>query len=363
MHTRFVKRVTPFSPVVLRNLFFLGAALVFVLWPFSPNVLASIFVCTNCDCTDDVINGPAVCLANMICEPEGTDIPIATFSSDECPNQFPQVNNQAFLSGVVGGTGVPAQSRAVSIGPNLVCHDDITVTLCDGTSTTQGSAVMNPSCCSFPPPPPPPISCAGGGDDGEPDPDCRNQQSGSPIIFDLSGNGFLLTSVANGVKFDISGTGNPIQMGWTAQSADNAFLALPGADGLVDNGKQLFGNFTPQPTSNNPNGFAALAVYDLPANGGNGDGIIDSRDAIYSQLRLWIDTNHDGISQPEELHALSSLGVVSVSLNYTLSLRVDQYGNLFRYRAAVDPNGPDPAHVGRTAYDVFFVTAASSGTQ
>lgn len=185
----------------------------------------------------------------------------------------------------------------------------------------------------------------------------------SPIIIDVDGSGFQLTDADNGVRFDISGTGTPIQMGWTAEGAANAFLALPGADGLVDSGKQLFGNFTSQPPSNNPNGFAALAVYDLPANGGNGDGIIDSRDAIYPALRLWIDANHDGISQPEELHTLSSLGVVSISLNYTLSRRVDQYGNVFRYKAAVDPNDPDPTHAGRTAYDVFFVTAASSGPQ
>jgi hypothetical protein len=184
----------------------------------------------------------------------------------------------------------------------------------------------------------------------------------SPIILDLNGKGFILTSAAGGVKFDISGTGHPIQIGWTAQGVDNAFLALPGADGLVDSGMQLFGNFTPQPPSPDPNGFLALAVYDLPANGGNGDGVIDSGDAIYPHLRLWIDANHDGISQPEELHTLPSLGVISISLHDTLSRRVDQYGNVFRYKAPVDPNDPDPAHVGRTAYDVFFVTLNPSGT-
>jgi hypothetical protein len=199
--------------------------------------------------------------------------------------------------------------------------------------------------------------CQGGSSSG-PGLEAPPGQTGcsSPIIVDVSGNGFFLTSAAFGVLFDISGTGTPIQMGWTAQGADNAFLALPDADGLVDNGKQLFGNFTPQAPSNNPNGFAALAVYDLPINGGNGDGIIDSRDAIYSSLRLWIDANHDGISQPGELHTLPSLGVTSISLNYILSRRVDQYGNVFRYEAAVDLNDPDPTHVGRTAYDVFFVT-------
>jgi hypothetical protein len=163
-----------------------------------------------------------------------------------------------------------------------------------------------------------------------------------------------LTDAKNGVVFDITGTGHPIRMGWTASGADNAFLALPGADDLVHNGKQLFGNFTPQPPSNTPNGFAALAAYDDPKNGGNGDCIIDSRDAIFASLRLWIDANHDGISQPNEIHTLPSLGVNSISLNYKESKKTDQYGNVFRYRARV--NGNESQDVGQTAYDVFFVT-------
>jgi hypothetical protein len=176
----------------------------------------------------------------------------------------------------------------------------------------------------------------------------------SPVIFDLNGEGFRLTDATNGVVFDISGTGHPIRMGWTAAGSNNAFLVLPGADGLVQSGKQLFGNFTPQPQSTTPNGFAALAVYDDPKNGGNGDGVIDSRDAVFASLRLWIDANHDGISQPDELHALPSLRVNSISLNYKPDQRTDQYGNVFRYRAQVDPG--DTTNTGRMAYDVFFVT-------
>src|SRR6266702_1195386 len=200
---------------------------------------------------------------------------------------------------------------------------------------------------------------SGGGGGGSPDPsggatELTGGEVASPIIIDISGKGFLLTNAANGVKFDIFGTGAPIQMGWTTPSVGNAFLALPGADGLIHSGKQLFGNFTPQPSSATPNGFAALAVYDLPANGGNGNGIIDSGDAIFASLRLWIDANHDGISQPEELHALPALGVSSISLNYKWDRRTDQYGNVLRYHAQVNPG--DPTNTGRMAYDVFFVT-------
>jgi hypothetical protein len=192
---------------------------------------------------------------------------------------------------------------------------------------------------------------------------CCTCPCGSPIVLDISGQGYNLTSAAQGVMFDLKGDGKLWQMAWTAKGANNAFLALPGADGLVHSGQQLFGNFTPQPKSDTPNGFSALAVYDLPANGGNGDGIIDARDAIFSSLRLWIDANHDGISQPEELHTLPSLGINSIGLAYKASEKTDQYGNVFEYRAQLNPDKQTDA--GKTAYDIFFVvqgpTASAQG--
>lgn len=198
------------------------------------------------------------------------------------------------------------------------------------------------------------VACSGGGGGtGGCGKDGGSHNCGSPILIDVTGDGFFLTSAEGGVSFDISGSGNPVQIAWTAKGAGNAFLALPGTDGLVHNGLQLFGNFTPQPSSDHPNGFAALAVYDDPKNGGNGDGVIDARDAVFASLRLWIDKNHDGIAQPDELYTLLSLGVHSISLLYREDRRTDQYGNVFRYRARV--NGED---VGKTAYDVFLVEAS-----
>jgi hypothetical protein len=182
----------------------------------------------------------------------------------------------------------------------------------------------------------------------------------SPIILDTEGTGFNLTDAKNGVLFDISGSGKVVRTAWTAPNSGNAFLALPGSDGLVHDGKQLFGSFTPQPSSSTPNGFAALAVYDDPKNGGNGDGVIDAQDAIFSSLRLWIDENHDGICQPGELHTLPSLGVDAISLDYESAKRTDEFGNLFRYKSRLNPDDPDVSHVGRIAYDIFLVTAPAT---
>lgn len=120
--------------------------------------------------------------------------------------------------------------------------------------------------------------------------------------------------------------------------------------GRLTPSSELFGNFSPQPPSDDPNGFAALAVYDL-----NHDGVIDSQDEIYSRLRVWIDANHDGVAQPEELHTLAELGVERISLHYRESPRVDQYGNRFRYVAGIeDAAGPKDSR----CYDVFLVSAS-----
>lgn len=175
----------------------------------------------------------------------------------------------------------------------------------------------------------------------------------SPIVVDVNGDGIALSGAADGVDFDINGNGTRDRLAWTRENSDDAWLALDrNGNNTIETGAELFGNYSPQPDASNKNGFLALAEFDLTANGGNGDGVVDSRDAIFGSLRLWQDTNHNGISEPEELKELSALNVKAFDLDFKDSKRTDRYGNEFRYRGKVQ--NTKSGSVGRWAWDVFL---------
>ncbi len=185
----------------------------------------------------------------------------------------------------------------------------------------------------------------------------------SPILIDVNGDGFRLSAAANGVAFDLTADGVPEQLGWTRPGTDDGWLVLDrNNNGVIDDGTELFGNYSPQPEPPPgvaKNGFLALAEYDKPENGGNSDGVISRRDQIFSRLRIWQDVNHNGYSEPHELRDLEDIGLRKISLDYDETNRVDQHGNRFKFRARV--LGAQDAQLGRWAWDVYLVSQGLSG--
>ena len=128
-----------------------------------------------------------------------------------------------------------------------------------------------------------------------------------PIVLDLGGEGIHFTSVQDGVQFDLNANGVHEQVAWT--SGHEGILALDvNHNGTIDDGSEIFSPFFAGGSF--ADGLAALASLDT-----NGDGKIDASDDAYSQLQIWQDLNHDGISDPGELSGLADLGIKSIALD------------------------------------------------
>lgn len=175
----------------------------------------------------------------------------------------------------------------------------------------------------------------------------------TPIVIDLGRDGFDFTPVDAGVVFDLNADGVADRTSWTTAGAGDAFLALDrNNDGVVNDGRELFGSSTPQDPSPQPNGFIALAFYDSQFGGGNQDGVISADDDIWASLLLWHDANQNGISEATELIPAGAR-IASIDLHYRSSRHRDAHGNELRYRSSVQRL----MRKSTAAVDVIFVTA------
>ncbi|MCZ6104387.1 hypothetical protein [Campylobacter ureolyticus] len=142
---------------------------------------------------------------------------------------------------------------------------------------------------------------------------CYRIEVYDPLVLDLNKDNkiSITSSKDSNVYFNHTNDGVNIKTSWIGKE-DGILVIDKNGNGIIDNGNELFGNFT---TKNNGdmanNGFEALKDYDT-----NGDLIIDYRDDKFSELRVWQDLNSDGISNKGELKTLKELGIKSLNLKY-----------------------------------------------
>ena len=132
---------------------------------------------------------------------------------------------------------------------------------------------------------------------------------------------------------------------WPEAKAPGYFLAIDEFDtGRITSNKQLFGE-----GADYKNGFESLMRYDS-----NKDGVIDSKDKMFSKLVLWRDIDGNGVSEKKELFSLESLSVKSISLKYKDDNR-QSFGRRAeaRQEAAFTFSKDGKEQIGR-AIDVWF---------
>ena len=149
----------------------------------------------------------------------------------------------------------------------------------------------------------------------------------SPILVDTTNEGWFLSDPnAEGgyVTFDFGGTLKKVS--WPDWRHENAWLVYD-KSGVIDSADDLFGNYTAHSGADylgvkdhpDPNGFLALNYYDMPAQGGNGDGVLDAHDKIWHKLKLWkpkhchLEPDKQCTALDSELFTLESQGVHAIS--------------------------------------------------
>jgi VCBS repeat-containing protein len=131
-----------------------------------------------------------------------------------------------------------------------------------------------------------------------------------PIVLDFNANGITSTSLdKSDVYFDYDSDGIKEKTAWI-ESADGLLSVDLNGDGIISDGSELFGEYTKKLDGTNAvDGYDALKQYDT-----NNDDILDSSDANFELLKIWQDSNSDGITDDSELKSLGEYGITQITL-------------------------------------------------
>lgn len=133
-----------------------------------------------------------------------------------------------------------------------------------------------------------------------------------PLAIDFGAAGIDLTTLENGVNFDLDNNGFEEKTAWIG--TEDGFLALDvNGNQKIDNGSELFGDqFILSNGKRSEFGFEALSDFDE-----NNDKLITEEDSVFQKLLIWIDKNHNGKSESDEFYKLIEKNITSISVDYT----------------------------------------------
>ena len=181
-----------------------------------------------------------------------------------------------------------------------------------------------------------------------------------PLVLDLNGDGVKLTDYGNaGVLFDADHDGGSLeQTGWVS-SGDGLVVYDANQNGRIDDISETLSEYfggqvgTGGAAGTKPygDGFEALASLDS-----NSDNVFNSSDAAWSNVKVWVDANHDGKSWVDtnqngvfdagdatELKTLAELGITQIDLGADTQSGLMRDGNevlaLGEFRQWVDASG------------------------
>jgi hypothetical protein len=139
-----------------------------------------------------------------------------------------------------------------------------------------------------------------------------------PLVLDLDGDGIETVGIdpLAPILFDHDADGVKTGTGWI-KSDDGLLVIDVNGNGTIDSGRELFGDNSLLYTALDGPVYAADGYAALRAQDSNSDGVVNSLDANFNQLRVWRDLNQDGISQAGELQTLSQAGIASIGVTGT----------------------------------------------
>ena len=267
---------------------------------------------------------------NACCGPEpGTNACYA----EGCSHEFPSYCAQRVLDqiraccGNNSGNATCTRIRACEPGTAwcIVCDFGKVCGTCETESCGGGGGGECDQCSFFASGP---DECAVGEEEEQTliwDSECGCcKESLTPLIMNLRG-GIRLSDREHGVLFDFDADGTSELLPWPSGSDEGWLVWDRNENGLIDDGRELFGSATVLSTgATAANGFLALAEADK-----NGDGVLTAEDPAFAAIGVWLDIQRDGVSDRLELVSLSELGVTSIGVTYSASSRRDRDGNYY----------------------------------